>query len=214
MHPSSIFCQNDESELLRFIEQYPFATLITQTNNGIVADYLPFTIEKDGAHQSLIGHISKGNSLWKSISDNDNVLVIFNGPDCYISPNLYPSKAETGKAVPTWNYVRAQVSGRISFHHDREWIYQALDDLTRQHESQNKQPWSIDDAPEEYIEKMLKGVVGIKIDITAINGTWKVSQNQPEKNQQALIQAFSNSEDHNEREMAVLIHQHKASGES
>ena len=118
-------------------------------------------------------------------------MVIFNGPNCYISPNNYPTKKDTGKAVPTWNYMVVHVKGNISFIDDNEWIYEMLDTLTQEHESQQVIPWSIKDAPASYIQKMLSVLVGIKIEIIYINSQWKLSQNQPDINQSGVVEGLS-----------------------
>jgi transcriptional regulator len=153
----------------------------------------------------LQGHIAKANPLWKNMAEKTEVLIVFNGPNCYISPNYYPTKMATGKAVPTWNYVVVHVKGLISFVHDNTWNLNLLDSLTTHHESQEPEPWSIEDAPKEYIEKMLSAIVGIEIDITSIIGKWKVSQNQAEINKQGIYKALSGDVKSNALEIAKLV---------
>jgi len=199
------FKQDNQQSLLELIQDYPFATLITQSEIGVEATHLPvFIIEKSGKHY-LQAHIAKANPLWKSVDEQRDVLLTFNGPNCYISPNAYPTKQATGKAVPTWNYVVVHVTGKISFIHDKEWIYHAIDTLTTLHESKQTNAWSITDAPDEYIQKMLPAIVGIEIEILAITGQWKLSQNQPDQNQQGVINDLSKNDDANMLEIAAMI---------
>ena len=124
------------------------------------------------------------------VKEGSEILLIFNGPNCYISPNYYPTKKETGKAVPTWNYVVVHVKGRISFIHDEKWVYSMIDSLTSIHESNQDIPWSMADAPETFIKKMLPAIVGIEISIDSIEGQWKLSQNQPQANKLGVVKGL------------------------
>jgi len=199
------FKQDNIENLVQLMEQYPFATLITYSETGIEATHLPMLVVKKAEKYYLKAHIAKANPLWKSVKNNSDILVTFHGPNCYISPNHYPTKKQTGKAVPTWNYVVVQVKGTISFIHDAEWIYNAIETLTNIHESGQSQPWSMSDAPDEYIQKMIPAIVGIEIEVTSIKGQWKLSQNQPEVNQQGVVEALLQSSDSNIVEVASLV---------
>ena len=150
-------------------------------------------------------HIAKVNQVWQSVAESSEVLVIFNGPNCYISPNNYPTKQQTGKAVPTWNYVTVHVQGSIAFIHDSSWIYQALETLTTDQESKQSTPWAITDAPLSYINKMLPAIVGIEIAVTSIMGQWKLSQNQPQVNQLGVIEGLSASEMPSAKQVAAMV---------
>ena len=183
------FRQEDHDQLHRLIAQYPFATLLSlnpdQDQPSIQADSLPLLLADD--KQTLQGHIARANPLWKQQPDGAEVLILFQGPDSYISPDAYPSKREDGRAVPTWNYARVEVRGRIRFIHDDDWNRSMLEQLTARHEADRPVPWSIDDAPDDYIAKMLKAIVGVEIAIESIEGKWKASQNQPRANQLGVI---------------------------
>jgi transcriptional regulator len=200
-----MFKQDNIDDLLQLIEQYPFATLITHSETGIDATHLPMFVVKNANKYYLKAHIAKANPLWKSVKNGGVVLVTFHGPNCYISPNHYPTKKQTGKAVPTWNYVVVQVKGTISFIHDPDWIYNAIETLTNIHESGQSQPWSITDAPEPYIQKMIPAIVGIEITVTSIIGQWKLSQNQPQVNQSGVVEGLSQSTDSNIVNIASMI---------
>ena len=190
MHIPSKFKQSEESQLKRIIREYPFATLITHSESGLEATHLPVILNCVEGIDVIQAHMAKANKLWLSIKENSEILLIFNGPNCYISPNYYPTKKESGKAVPTWNYVVVHVKGRVSFIHDEKWLYNLIDSLTSIHESSQETPWSIADAPDTYIKKMLPAIVGIEVSIDSIEGQWKLSQNQPEINKVGVVKGL------------------------
>lgn len=191
--------------MIAIIQQYSFATLVANTEKGIEANHLPVVLKQEGEKIFLNAHIAKANPLWKNVKNGSDVLVIFNGPQCYVSPNHYPTKAENGKAVPTWNYVAVHAKGKIFFKTEEDWKYNLIDELTVQHESASAQPWSITDAPEQYIQKMLPAIVGLEIDVTAIDGQWKLSQNQPEVNREGVIRGLSALNDPAAKAVAAFV---------
>ncbi|WP_352337612.1 FMN-binding negative transcriptional regulator [Psychrobacter sp. 16-MNA-CIBAN-0192] len=205
MHIPTQFKQENDTELLELMREYPFATLMTHSTSGMEANHLPISLSWQEDKLYLHAHIAKINSLWQSGAESSEVLVVFNGPNCYISPNHYPTKQQTGKAVPTWNYVAVHVKGRISFIHDAAWIYRALENLTAEHESGLDNPWAMSDAPAPYIDKMLPAIVGIEIAVTSITGQWKLSQNQPTINQLGVIQGLSASDKQNDKTVAAMV---------
>jgi transcriptional regulator len=150
-----------------------------------VADATPFG--------TLQGHVARANPLWQDFDKNVEVLVIFQGPDAYISPSWYATKKETGKAVPTWNYAVAHAYGTLRIIDDASWLRAQIETLTTHNEAPLPHPWAVTDAPGDYIEKMIAAVVGIEIEITRLNGKWKVSQNQPAENQAGVVEALRNS---------------------
>ena len=190
MHIPQKFKQEEETQLKNVIREYPFATLITHSKSGIEVNHLPVILTKVNGKDVIQAHIAKVNKVWESVENGTEVLIIFNGPNCYISPNYYPTKKESGKAVPTWNYVVVHVKGNISFIHDQQWVYNMINTLTNEHESNQATPWSITDAPETYINKMLPAIVGIEISIDSIEGQWKLSQNQPEINKFGVVKGL------------------------
>jgi transcriptional regulator len=205
MHIQSQFKQNDENQLIALMRQYPFATLVTHSKTGLEATHLPVVLAKVEGQYLIQAHIAKANKIWESVKEGTEILLIFNGPNCYVSPNYYPTKKESGKAVPTWNYVVVHVRGLISFIHDEKWIYNMIDTLTKLHESKQELPWSLTDAPELYIKRMLPAIVGIEISIDAIEGQWKLSQNQPQINQLGVVEALSAKGDAHELDISKLI---------
>ena len=209
MHIPKIFEQKNIDELTKMIVSYPFATLVTTSLEGIRADHIPLYIEELTNKKIVLkGHIGKGNPLWKDVSKGSETLAIFHGPDSYISPNYYPSKKENPEVVPTWNYVAVHVKGNISFTHSSEWKLNMLNVLTNQHEKKQSEPWAVSDAPSDYTEKMLGGIVGIELEVKSICGQWKVSQNKQEKDTLGVINGLSGSEN---IEMAQLVEKYKRS---
>ncbi|WP_179402260.1 FMN-binding negative transcriptional regulator [Burkholderia guangdongensis] len=160
------------------IAQHPFGTLITHGKSGLDANHLPFELAADeGEFGVLRAHVARANPVWRDVANGDDVLVIFRAGDAYISPNWYPSKHETHRQVPTWNYVVVHAHGRIAILDDERYVRGVVARLTRTHEASQPQPWKMADAPKDYIDKMLESIVGLQIDITRLVGKSKLSQN-------------------------------------
>lgn len=208
MHCPKIFQQNDDIHLQDIIVNYPFASLVTHSGAGIEVNHIPFILDKSKDQCVLQGHIAKANPLWKTVKDKADVLLVFHGPNCYISPNHYPTKKEHGRAVPTWNYVAVHVKGSLSYRFDDAFKLKMLNNLTRQHEADQATPWSIEDAPEQYIQRMLPAIIGLEIQIISITGQWKVSQNQPEINKQGVIDGLQQEQTHDAHKIAALVQAH------
>lgn len=201
MHIPKHFEQPDIEQLNALIVANPFATLVVSSKNGIEAHHLPLVFKKDDQN-TLIGHIAKANELWQNIDSGAEVLLIFNGPDAYISPSAYPSKKEHGRVVPTWNYVAVHVRGTLRFVKESDWIRSALAQLTQTQESEQSQPWSINDAPDQYSKRLINAVVGLEIRISSIMGQWKLSQNKSSEDRAGVIQFL---EGQDELMMASLV---------
>lgn len=199
------FLQDDINQLKGMMANHSFATFISQSESGVEANHMPLVLNESGQKSVLQGHIAKANPLWKNLKDKSEVLIIFNGPNCYISPNYYPTKKDNGKVVPTWNYVSVHVKGIVSFIHDEEWVLTMLNNLTDQYEANQPVPWSVSDAPQAYIDKMLSAIVGLEIDILSITGKWKVSQDKAEVNQEGIIKGLSQQADSNAKNIATLV---------
>jgi len=208
MYSPRKYQENDINKLKGMMAKHSFATLITYNDSGIEANHIPLLLNQSAGKDVLQGHVAKANPLWKNIANKSEVLIIFNGPNCYISPNYYPTKQENGKAVPTWNYVTVQVKGTVSFIHDEHWNLTMLNNLTKKHEANQSTPWSVSDAPQEYIDKMLSAIVGLEIDISSISGKWKVSQNHPEVNKQGIVEGLSQEGENDAVNIAKLVQEH------
>jgi transcriptional regulator len=173
------------------MRKHPLATLVCHGPAGLDANHIPFLLADDSSpYGTLQGHIARANPLCKTGDLAQEVLVIFQGAESYISPSNYATKAEHGKVVPTWNYTAVHAYGRLRLIDDAEWIFDQISALTATHEASLPQPWAVSDAPTDYIEKMLGAIVGIEITIDRLIGKWKVSQNQPPANQASLIAAL------------------------
>jgi len=171
-----------------FIQEHGFATLVTLSPGGLVANHLPFLLDAGrGIRGTLRGHVARSNPVWKASRTDVDSLAVFQGPYGYISPSLYPTKAETGKVVPTWNYAVVHVYGPLCVIDDTEWLRTMVTDLTRRHESVRARPWAVTDAPGEFVEQMLKAIVGIEIPISRIEGKWKMSQNRPPADREGVV---------------------------
>jgi transcriptional regulator len=171
------FRENRIEVLQALIHRHPLATLVAVTPDGLTANHIPMLLElKDGSAR-LRGHIARGNSLWREVPSGAPVLAIFRGAEHYISPSSYPSKKEHGKAVPTWNYSAVHVKGAIRFIEDRTWLRTFVESLTDHQEGERPDRWHVSDAPPDYIESMLRAIVGFEIEVAAIDGKVKGSQN-------------------------------------
>ncbi|MEM8852575.1 MAG: FMN-binding negative transcriptional regulator [Pseudomonadota bacterium] len=174
---------------------HPFATLVSCASGVLSADHVPLAIHDDAStHGFLRGHLSAGNPLAHVGEETIDVLAVFQGPQAYISPSWYPSKQEHGKVVPTWNYAVVQAHGTLRFMKDRAWLMDHLADLTRRNESHRPAPWATTDAPATFMERQLKGLVGIEIEITALSGKWKMSQNKAAADQAGVATGLLSEE--------------------
>jgi transcriptional regulator len=174
--------QEDRLPVLhRLMEEQPFASLITVGSGGLFASHIPMVLEQNGAMGLLKGHLSRANAQWRDYSPAVEALAIFAGPQHYITPTWYPEKEETGKVVPTWNYVVVHAYGRLKVVEDGEWLMAHLEKLTRIHEDGSPVPWKVGDAPADYIASQVKGIVGLEMTIERLEGKWKVSQNRSEQ---------------------------------
>ena len=191
MYCPSAFVQEDMSKLRELIAEHPLAQLVVLTHAGMVANPIPLFWRESGQGASLVGHVARANPLWQEYTPEQQVLAIFTGPQHYISPAWYPTKQETGRVVPTWNYALVQVKGPMQIHQDKTWLRQLLDEITAVQEAQAGSSWQLSDAPEDYIERVMGAVVGIEIQVADIQGKWKLSQNQPEANIAGVVSALT-----------------------
>lgn len=192
--------------LQALVANQPLSTLVTISGEGLVADQIPLILQPEiGPLGTLVGHVARANPLWRDTHRETPVLTIFQGPQHYISPSWYPTKQEHGKVVPTWNYVVVQARGILQVHDDAAWVRKQVTQLTQKQERTSAKPWAVDDAPPEYIDSMIKAVVGISIEVTQWSGKWKTSQNQPAVNRVGVVQALGGLTDTQACAMATLI---------
>lgn len=173
------------------IESQPLATLVTMSSTGLFASHLPMVLERsEGPYGTLRGHLSRVNNQWRDLSPAVEALAIFAGAQHYITPTWYPEKAEDGKVVPTWNYAVVHAYGPLKIIEDQQWLLSHLNALTTQHEARFPEPWQVSNAPADYIASQIKGIVGIEIPLSRIEGKWKVSQNKSEHTRAAVEQGL------------------------
>ncbi len=188
MYVPNHFKEDSVETLQQHIRAYPFGLLVIADDAGIEANHVPFYLDMDeeGSLGALQCHLSRSNLVWQRIENSRFVLAVFQGPDAYVSPSWYPSKAETGRVVPTWNYLAVHVAGSAKVIQDAVWLKEHLRQLTNQHEAERAQPWAVEDAPADYTEALMRGIVGVEIKIEKLIGKLKANLNQPERNQHGV----------------------------
>jgi len=179
MYLPAHFDEKRPEVLQRLVHDEPLGLLVTHGSAGLQANSVPFLLDPGpGPHGTLRAHVARANPLWRE-GDGREALVVFQGPQAYISPGWYPSKAEHGKAVPTWNYVMVQARGTLRAIDDPQWLRAFVSRLTTKHEAAQARPWAVTDAPPDFVDATLRAIVGIEIELSALTGKWKVSQNRP-----------------------------------
>jgi transcriptional regulator len=200
------FAEPRVDALHQLIRARPLATLVTLASSGLNADHIPLHLSPEPSpFGTLRGHVARANPIWKDISGDVEALAIFHGPDAYVTPSWYPTKAETGRVVPTWNYAVAHAYGTLRVVDDPAWLRAHLEALVAHNESALPEPWHIEDAPSDYIERLLGAIVGIEIVVTRLSGKWKTSQNQSAENRAGVIHGLRASGTPEAIDMAVLI---------
>lgn len=186
------------------------ADLITPTADGLLATFLPLIHEPAGAsaeageHGRLMGHVARNNRQWKTPVTGE-ALVIVRGPDAYVSPAWYATKREHGRVVPTWNYVTAHLHGRFAVHEERDWIERNVRALVARHEAGRPEPWSVDDAPERYVDGQLRAIVGVEVVITRVEAKLKLSQNRSKADVDGAIDGLAATGEARSLQMAALM---------
>ena len=200
--------REDRIEALHdLIRLHPLGLLTTAGESGLAATPLPFLVYADeGRNGTLRAHMARANPHWRELQGGAECLVVFMGPQGYVTPSWYQTKHETQKVVPTWNYICVQAWGRPRIVDDAAWLRRQLDDLTHAREHARPAPWTVSDAPEDYIAAQMKAIVGIEIPIDRIEGKWKLSQNRPEADRVGVRAGLGDPEDPDKNEaMAQLM---------
>ena len=213
MYVPKHFEETDEGILRQLILTHPLGALVTLTHHGLDANHIPFLVRAEPApFGTLHGHIARANPLWRDFYPDVEALVIFQGPDTYISPTLYPSKGEHGKVVPTWNYVVVHAHGTMRIIDDPGWTRAHLEELVTAFETRRPVPWKVTDAPADYIEKMVGVVIGLEIPIQRLIGKWKVSQNRTARDRKGVIEGLETEGTERTLAMAGLMRRVRDSG--
>ena len=194
------------------IRRHPLGLVVTAGPNGLTANHIPFLVYADESELGVLrAHLARGNPQWRELAAVEDCLVVFQGPQSYVTPTWYATKRETGKVVPTWNYVTVQAWGRPRVVEDAAWLRRQLDDLTASQEQRRAPPWAVSDAPEPFGASQIKGIIGVEILVTRIEGKWKVSQNRPEAARAGVVSGLAD-EGEGAEAMAALVAQRGGQG--
>jgi transcriptional regulator len=212
MYQPPHFREDDLAVQHALIRAHPLGLLITAGSGGPTANALPFHLVAEGSPKGVLQvHMSRANGQWKEIAAGAPVLVVFQGENAYITPSWYATKRETGKVVPTWNYAIVQVRGTARVIDDAGWLRTQIEALTGEHEQPRQTPWRVGDAPGAFVDAQIKGIIGVEIAITEIEGKWKVSQNRPKADIAEVVEGLgAATEVHAKPGMADLVRRYGA----
>ncbi len=202
--------EQENSALIDGIRAIEFGALIIFADNRFISSHIPFIAKQDNGILTLEGHVSRANELWKFADKCNKAMVIFQGPHAYIHPGWYPMKEKTGKVVPTWNYQVIHCQGYAESELSESWILDHVTELTNFNEKGQLNPWHVRDAPEDYIQTLIKGIVGIKVHVEHMEGSLKMNQHHPEENRMGVIEGLSQSQKPSECEVSRIMLQLEA----
>ncbi len=206
MYLPSSFAEPRTEVMHDLIESHPLGALITASPSGLFATHIPFVLDRSaGRYGTLRGHVARANPHHRLEPPEPEALVIFMGPNAYVSPSLYPSKAEHGRVVPTWNYAVVHATGRVRFVDDPGFVRRNVEALTLRHEAAREPRWSIHDAPPEYIQALTRAIVGVEIPITRLEGKWKMSQNREARDAEGVAAGLAAAPGADERRVGRLV---------
>jgi transcriptional regulator len=174
----------DEEAAWQIVREAGAGMLVVETPDGLQSVFVPVVVSEDETR--ILTHVARANTWWRSLKNGDEVLALFLVASAYVSPSNYPSRFENPGVVPTWNYVAAEIRGRVTVHDDAEWLQRQVRLLTDQFEAGRSPVWSVEDAPSEYVDRQVKAIVGLEIDVVAVQGKAKLSQNRPEIDHDAV----------------------------
>jgi len=205
MYIPPAFEENDIGSLHATIRAARLATFVTATTDGLIATPLPMILdESEGPHGTLYGHVARANPQWKLAPIGD-AMAVFMGPDAYVTPSWYATKRDTGKVVPTWNYVAVHAYGPVEFFDDATRLRDIITRLTNLHESPRAEPWAVTDAPDDFIKSQLRGIVGLRMPIARIDGKRKMSQNRSAEDRAGVVDGLTATGEAIDRAVADLI---------
>jgi transcriptional regulator len=204
-----LFKEERKPVLHELMRSHPLATWTCWVDGQLAVNHIPFLLDETaGEHGSLLGHVGRANPIWKLLDSATPSVAVFQGAQCYISPNWYPSKQENGKVVPTWNYAVVHAHGQPKAIDDEAWLMDLVSKLSDVHETSQDRPWKVSDAPEKYMSSMARGIVGIEIPIQTLEGRWKVSQNKNEIDKAGVVRGLSESTEPEDIAMSELVQTH------
>ncbi|MDN5515437.1 MAG: FMN-binding negative transcriptional regulator [Pseudomonas sp.] len=206
MYCPAAFRQDDLPTLHAQIQASGLAIVTSSGAQGLQASHLPLLLAPDeGEFGTLYGHFARANPHWRDLASGAEVLVVFSGADAYVHPGWYPAKAEHGKVVPTWNYIAVHAWGQAEVFDEPERLLQLVSRLSDRHEQGRAQPWAVDDAPRDYIESMLRAIVGFALPIRRLEGKWKLSQNRSTRDQAGVCAGLATSANPRDHELAAQM---------
>ena len=208
MYTPPTFREDDPAIIRQMLRDAPFATLVTATAQGLMGTPLPLFFTDEEQQSVLYGHVAKANPQWTS-PPNGEALAIFSGPNAYVTPSWYASKAEHGKVVPTWNYLAVHVYGQVEFFEDAARLLDVVRKLTDLHEAPRAAPWAVSDAPDDFIVAQLKGIVGVRLVISRLDAKRKLSQNRPQADREGVVAGLVQEAGEDARILSALIRDDK-----
>jgi transcriptional regulator len=208
MYRPDHFRVDDIAEMHALMRARPLAALVSAGASGLYATHLPTVLKSEGEFGAIECHLARANPHWKDLAAGGEALMIFQGPEAYITPNWYASKAENGKVVPTWNYAAVHAYGRPQVMQDKDWLRRHVGELTAQQEAGEPQPWAVTDAPESFVDVMLRGIVGFRFDIARLEGKWKMSQNREMRDRVTTADGLEKRGQNEDAQVAEVIRGH------
>ena len=205
MYEPPLHRQTDVAAMLQLIAAHPLGLLISHGASGLVANPVPFLHERAGEHGRLRAHVARANGQWRELAEAPDALIVFQGVQHYVTPSWYATKRETGRVVPTWNYLIVQVRGRVRIIEDAGWLRRQIGELTDMMETPRSTPWKVEDAPEDYVAMQMRAIVGLEIDIVDIAGKWKVSQNRSAADRAGVVAGLGAEKDAAAAAMAAIV---------
>jgi transcriptional regulator len=205
MYRPDQFRVEDVPQMHALMRARPFAALVSAGASGLYASHLPTVLKDDGQHGVIECHLARANPHCKDLAEVGEALMIFQGPEGYITPNWYPTKGESGKVVPTWNYAIVHAYGRPEVMDSADWLRRHVSELTEQQERNAPKPWAVSDAPERYIDVMLRGIVGFRFAIARLEGKWKMSQNREMPDRAGVVKGLELRAEGDDPEIAEYV---------
>jgi transcriptional regulator len=205
MYRPDHFRVEDVPQMHSLMRARPFAAFVSAGPGGLYASHLPTVLKENGPRGVIECHLARANPHCKELAEVSEALMIFQGPEGYITPNWYPSKAQDGKVVPTWNYATVHAYGRPEVMTDGEWLHRHVTELTAQQEKTEAKPWALSDAPRSYVDAMLRGIVGFRFVVTRLEGKWKMSQNREVPDQAGVVKGLGRRGSGDDLEIAEII---------
>ncbi len=204
----SHFEETDMATMHALVHDNPLATWVVQHQGELLVNHIPMLLDAQrGPHGTLVGHVARANPVWQALAEGASSVAVFTGAQAYVSPNWYPSKHANGKAVPTWNYATVHAHGVPQAFEDPARVLDIVTRLTQRHEASQALPWQVSDAPVDFIDSLLKVIVGVELPVQRWIGKWKVSQNRPKADQYGVVAGLSGQGTAMTDQMASLVQQ-------